>query len=61
MKDIIKAYDFDDERQKARREAEKAAKENAQTVEKKVENAVKIHENGSDARSSDENTEGVKE
>ena len=61
VKDIIKAYDFDDERQKARREAEKAAKDNPQTVEKKVENAVKIQENGSEAHSTDANTEGVKE
>ena len=58
VKDIIKAYDFDDERQKARREAEKAAKDNPQAAEKKAENSVKMHENGSEARSTDANTEG---
>jgi phosphate starvation-inducible protein PhoH and related proteins len=45
VKDIIKAYDFDDERHKARKEAEKAAKIAAEFPEKvadKIDNGLDI-------------------
>jgi phosphate starvation-inducible protein PhoH and related proteins len=50
VKEIIKAYDFDEERQKARKEAEKAAKE--------AETAAKPKESGIETPKNEGNTEG---
>ncbi len=48
VKDIIKAYDFDDERHKARKEAEKAAKIAAEFPEKVAEKVADKIDNGLD-------------
>ena len=67
VKDIIKAYDHDDERAKLRREVEKALK-NGESVEKAMEKAMesveKTREEASEAQKNTENpldTEGSSE
>jgi phosphate starvation-inducible protein PhoH and related proteins len=53
VKDIIKAYDFDDERHKARKEAEKAAKIAAEFPEKVAEKVADKIDNGLDITAKD--------